>query len=65
MGPESFQRYAEAEQGTLSKKLEHRKFHTCMQKNFFIARVSTGKRLSRGVVESPLWGFKTNLDALL
>ena len=37
-------------------KLEHKKFHTNMQKNFFMVRVTEHwNRLPRAVVESPLW----------
>ncbi|PKU36645.1 hypothetical protein llap_13052 [Limosa lapponica baueri] len=48
-------------------KLEHRKFHSNMRKNFFMARVTEPwNRLPRGVVESPsLEIFKTCLDAVL
>ena len=48
-------------------KLEHRKFHTNMQKNFFMVRVMEHwNRLPREVVESPSMEiFKTHLDAYL
>ncbi|GAB0179925.1 hypothetical protein GRJ2_000457800 [Grus japonensis] len=48
-------------------KLEHRKFHLHMRKNFFTLRVTEHwNRLPRAVVESPsLEIFKTCLDAIL
>ena len=48
-------------------KLEHRKFHTKMQKNFFKKRVTEHwNRLPREVVESPSMEiFKIHLDAYL
>ena len=47
-------------------KLEHRKFHTNMQMNFFTVRVTEHwNRLPREVVESPMEIFKTHLDAYL
>ena len=48
-------------------KLEHRKFHTNMQKNFFMVRVmERWNRLPRKVVVSPSMGiFKTLLDTHL
>ncbi|GAB0204226.1 hypothetical protein GRJ2_002888200 [Grus japonensis] len=47
-------------------KLEHRKFHLNMQKNFFIVRVTEHcNKLPREAVESPLEIFKTLLDAIL
>ncbi len=48
-------------------KLEHRKFHTNMWKNFFMVRVTEHwSRLPREVVESlSMEIFKTHLDTLL
>ena len=48
-------------------KLEHRKFHTNVCRNFFTVRVTEHwNRLPRGVVESPsLEIFKTRWDAYL
>ncbi|GAB0196209.1 hypothetical protein GRJ2_002086200 [Grus japonensis] len=48
-------------------KLEHRKFHLNMRKNFFPLRVTEHwNRLPREAVESPsLERFKTRLDAIL
>ncbi|PKU45796.1 hypothetical protein llap_3882 [Limosa lapponica baueri] len=47
-------------------KLEHKRFHSNMRKNFFMVRVTEPwNRLPREVVESPLEIFKTRLDAVL
>ena len=48
-------------------KLEHRKFHLNMRKNFFAVRVTEHwDRLPREAVESPsLEIFKTHLDVIL
>ena len=48
-------------------KLEHRKFHANMQKNFFMVRVMEHwNRLPREVVKSPsVEIFKTSLDTYL
>ena len=48
-------------------KLEHRRFYTNMQKNFFMVRVlEHWNRLPREVMESPSMEiFKTHLDAYL
>ena len=48
-------------------KLEHRKLHLNIRKNFFPVRVTEqGHRLPREVVESPsLETLKTHLDAFL
>ena len=48
-------------------KLEHRNFHTNMQKNFFMVSVMEHQnRLPREVVESPSMEiFKTHLNACL
>ncbi|GAB0179347.1 hypothetical protein GRJ2_000400000 [Grus japonensis] len=48
-------------------KLEHKKFHLNMRKNFFTLRMTEHwNRLPREVVESPsLEIFKTHLDAIL
>ncbi|KFV85578.1 hypothetical protein N308_05601, partial [Struthio camelus australis] len=49
------------------QKLEHRKFHLNMRRNFFTVRVTKHwKRLPREAVESPsLETFKTRLDMIL
>ncbi|KFV75830.1 hypothetical protein N308_01072, partial [Struthio camelus australis] len=48
-------------------KLNHRKFHVNLRKNFFTVRVTEHwNRLLRGVVESPsLEIFKSRLDVIL
>jgi len=47
-------------------KLQHRKFHLNMRKNFFPVRVAEPwNRLPRELVESPLQMFKSCLDACL
>ncbi|KFV78764.1 hypothetical protein N308_01143, partial [Struthio camelus australis] len=48
-------------------KLEHRKFHLNLRKNFLTGRVTEHwNRLPGGVVESPsLEIFKTRLDVIL
>ena len=44
-------------------KLEHREFHTNMQRNIFMIRVTEHRNgLPREVVDSPLELFKTHLD---
>jgi len=52
---------------SIGLKLEHRKFHKNMWKNFFTVRLmELWNRLPREVVESPSMGiFKTRLDAYL
>ena len=52
---------------TRSLRLEHRKFHTNMWKNFFMVRVMEHcNRLPREAVESPsLEIFNTHLDTYL
>ncbi|KFV78154.1 hypothetical protein N308_05513, partial [Struthio camelus australis] len=51
------------------QKLNHRKFHLNLRKNFFTVRVRVTEhwnRLPREVVESPLVEiFKTRLDVIL
>ena len=49
------------------QKLNHRKFHLNLRKNFFTVRVAERwNRLPREVVESPsLEIFRTRLDAIL
>ena len=48
-------------------RLEHRKFHLNMRKNFFAVRVTEQwNKLPREVVESPsVEAFKTHLDVFL
>ncbi|KFV73888.1 hypothetical protein N308_09592, partial [Struthio camelus australis] len=48
-------------------KLNHRRFHLNLRRNFFTVRVTEHwKRLPREVVESPLLEiFKTHPDAIL
>ncbi|KFZ62182.1 hypothetical protein N321_02533, partial [Antrostomus carolinensis] len=47
-------------------KLEQRRFHLNMRKNFFTVRMSEHwNRLPREAGESPLETFKTHLDAAL
>ena len=50
-----------------SLKLEHTRFHTSKQKNFFMVRVmSTGKGCSERLWSLLLWRlFKTHVDAYL
>ena len=65
--PTSFQQSVGTGQGETGKKLEHRKFHTNMWRNFFTVRVTDHwSMLPREVVESPsLEIIKTHLDAYL
>ncbi|GAB0208737.1 hypothetical protein GRJ2_003339400 [Grus japonensis] len=69
MGPDSFQWRPVTGQEAMGKrhKLEHRKFHLNMRKNFFTLRVTEHwTRLPRELVESPsLEIFKTHLDMIL
>lgn len=67
MGPSSFQWCAAIGQGSMDKKMEHRKFHTNVNKNFFTVRVMYHwNRLPKEVVESSfLEIFKTSLDNFL
>ena len=59
--------YAAIGQGVKGLKLEHRKFHTNVRKNFLMVRVMEHwNRLPKEVVESPsVEIFKTRLDAYL
>jgi len=67
MRTDSFWWWASIEQKKNEQKLEHRKFHTNMGKNFFTMRVTEHwNRLPREAVESPsLEIFKIYLDTLL
>ncbi|KFV77641.1 hypothetical protein N308_11047, partial [Struthio camelus australis] len=48
------------------QKLNHRKFHLNLRKNFFTVRVTGWNRLPREVVECPsLEIFKSRLDVIL
>jgi len=67
MRPDSFQWRVAIGPGAMAKKMEHRKFHINMQKNFLTVKVTEHwNRLPREVLESPsLEIFKTHLDTYL